>query len=38
VDAITGATVTSSALGDIVRYWLGDDGYGPFLATLRDAS
>lgn len=36
IDAITGATVTTSAIEDLVRYWLGDDGFGPFLATLRD--
>lgn len=35
IDAITGATVTSTAVERLVRYWLGADGYGPFLATLR---
>ena len=35
VDAITGATVTVTALGRIVRYWLGADGYGPFVERLR---
>ncbi len=35
IDGITGATVTVSAIEDLVRYWLGDDGYGPFLADLR---
>lgn len=35
VDGITGATVTVDAVGEIVRYWLGEDGYGPFLAALR---
>lgn len=35
IDAITGATVTTSAIEDLVRYWLGDDGFGPFLATQR---
>jgi len=35
VDGITGATVTVNAVDAIVRYWLGDDGYGPYLAALR---
>ncbi|NNC64023.1 MAG: NADH:ubiquinone reductase (Na(+)-transporting) subunit C [Gammaproteobacteria bacterium] len=35
IDAITGATVTASAIEDLVRYWLGDDGFGPFLAARR---
>ncbi|NIW24179.1 MAG: NADH:ubiquinone reductase (Na(+)-transporting) subunit C [Gammaproteobacteria bacterium] len=35
IDAITGATITVSAIERLVRYWLGDDGFGPFLATQR---
>lgn len=35
IDAITGATVTVSAIEDLVRYWLGVDGFGPFLANQR---
>ncbi len=35
IDAITGATVTVSAIEDLVQYWLGDDGFGPFLAAMR---
>ena len=35
IDAITGATITVSAIEELVRYWLGDDGFGPFLATQR---
>lgn len=35
VDAITGATVTVTAIDKLARYWFGDDGYGPFLANLR---
>ncbi|MGI9257220.1 MAG: NADH:ubiquinone reductase (Na(+)-transporting) subunit C [Gammaproteobacteria bacterium] len=35
IDAITGATVTVSAIDDLVRYWLGEDGFGPFLASMR---
>lgn len=35
VDGISGATITSEAVGNLLRYWLGDHGYGPFLRTLR---
>lgn len=35
VDAITGATVTVTAVDALIRYWFGEDGYGPFLARLR---
>ena len=31
VDVISGASVTSDALGDVVRAWVGPDGYGPLL-------
>lgn len=35
VDGITGATRTSAGVSNMVRFWLGDWGYGPFLANLR---
>lgn len=38
IDSITGATVTVSGVDRFVRYWLGDDGYGPLLAQLRTGS
>lgn len=39
VDAITGATRTSDAVGNAVRFWLGPLGFGPYLAKMRkDAS
>jgi Na+-transporting NADH:ubiquinone oxidoreductase subunit C len=34
VDAISGATVTSNGVADMLRYWLGDHGYGPLLDRL----
>ncbi|MGE0621723.1 MAG: FMN-binding protein [Pseudomonadales bacterium] len=34
VDTITGATVTSKAVGRLVRDWLGSDGYAAALAAL----
>lgn len=35
VDGITGATRTSDAVTRMVRFWLGPDGYGPFLDAIR---
>lgn len=35
VDAISGATRSSQAVGNGLRFWLGPDGYGPFLDRLR---
>lgn len=34
VDAITGATVTATAVERLVRFWLGPDGYGEALRQL----
>lgn len=35
VDGITGATRTSSAMTRIIRFWLGDLGYGPLIEAIR---
>jgi Na+-transporting NADH:ubiquinone oxidoreductase subunit C len=35
IDGITGATITVGGVGRLVRYWLGGDGFGPFLSSLR---
>ncbi|MBF9029030.1 FMN-binding protein [Rhodobacterales bacterium HKCCE3408] len=35
VDGITGATRTSNAMTRIIRFWLGPDGYEPFLNAVR---
>ncbi len=36
VDGITGATRTSQGVSQLLRYWLGDHGFGPFLSRLRN--
>lgn len=36
VDGISGATRTGNGVANMLRYWLGPHGYGPFLARLRD--
>lgn len=35
IDGLSGATITTRGVNNLVRYWLGDDGYGPFLSRLR---
>jgi Na+-transporting NADH:ubiquinone oxidoreductase subunit C len=38
VDGLSGATMTSRGVGRLVRFWLGDDGFAPYLDTLREGS
>lgn len=35
VDGLSGATMTSRGVGRLVRFWLGDEGFTPYLDTLR---
>jgi Na+-transporting NADH:ubiquinone oxidoreductase subunit C len=35
VDGISGATITARGVQEMLHYWLGDGGYGPFLDRLR---
>lgn len=35
VDGITGATRTSNAVTNMIRFWLGEHGYGPVLERFR---
>lgn len=35
VDALSGATLTSRGVTNLLRFWLGEDGYGPFLKQFR---
>lgn len=35
VDALSGATMTSRGVTNLMRYWLGNGGFGPFLARIR---
>ncbi len=35
VDGLSGATITSRGVGHLVRFWLGDDGFGPYLKATR---
>jgi Na+-transporting NADH:ubiquinone oxidoreductase subunit C len=35
VDGLSGATITSRGVTALLRFWLGDDGFGPYLARYR---
>ena len=35
VDGLSGATITSRGVSALVRFWLGPNGFGPFLAGVR---
>ncbi|MFV0576152.1 MAG: Na(+)-translocating NADH-quinone reductase subunit C [Vibrio sp.] len=35
IDALSGATLTSNGVQHIFDFWLGDKGFGPFLAKVR---
>lgn len=36
IDGLAGATLTGRGVNVFVNYWLGNDGYGPYLAELRN--
>lgn len=38
IDGLAGATLTSVGVSNLVKYWLGEHGYGPFLSKHRNAS
>lgn len=35
VDGLSGATLTSRGVSNLVKYWLGEQGFGPLLASLK---
>ncbi len=35
VDGLSGATITSNGITRVVRFWLSDQGYAPYLKTVR---
>jgi Na+-transporting NADH:ubiquinone oxidoreductase subunit C len=35
VDGLAGATLTARGVSNLVRYWLSEQGFGPYLARLR---
>jgi Na+-transporting NADH:ubiquinone oxidoreductase subunit C len=36
VDGLTGATWTARGVTNLLRFWLGEDGFGPYLRNLRE--
>lgn len=36
VDALSGATLTSNGVQRTLHFWLGDEGYGPFITEFRN--
>jgi len=36
VDALSGATLTSNGVERTLHFWLGNEGYGPFITKFRD--
>ena len=35
IDALAGATLTSAGVNNLVRFWMGDEGYAPFLEKMK---
>jgi Na+-transporting NADH:ubiquinone oxidoreductase subunit C len=36
VDGVSGATLTGNGVTNLLEYWLGDHGYGPYLQRIRE--
>ncbi|MEM6727255.1 MAG: Na(+)-translocating NADH-quinone reductase subunit C [Pseudomonadota bacterium] len=36
IDALAGATLTSKGVDNLVKFWLGEEGYAPFLTKLKE--
>lgn len=36
IDGLSGATITSRGVTNLLRFWLGPDGFGPYLSRLRE--
>ena len=36
VDGLSGATLTSNGVTYLIKYWLGEQGFGPFLERFRE--
>ena len=35
IDGLAGATLTTRGVDNLVRYWLGDDGFRPLINSLK---
>ncbi len=36
IDGLSGATITARGVDKMIKFWLGDNGYAPFLNKLRE--
>jgi len=36
IDGLSGATLTARGVDNLIQYWLGESGYGPYLKRLRE--
>lgn len=37
IDGLSGATLTTQGVDNLIQYWLGEQGYGPFLRSLNES-
>jgi Na+-transporting NADH:ubiquinone oxidoreductase subunit C len=35
IDGLAGATLTTRGVDNLVRYWLGDEGFRPLISSLK---
>ncbi|MEL6641076.1 MAG: FMN-binding protein, partial [Pseudomonadota bacterium] len=35
IDALAGATLTSVGVDNLIKFWMGEEGYAPFLENLK---
>ncbi len=35
IDGLSGATLTSNGVTNLIKFWMGEDGFGPFLQRIR---
>lgn len=38
IDGLSGATITSKGVSNLVQYWMGENGFGKFIEKLREKS
>ena len=38
IDGISGATLTSNGVTNMIQYWLGEEAYGPVIESLKGAN
>jgi Na+-transporting NADH:ubiquinone oxidoreductase subunit C len=36
IDGLSGATLTARGVDNLVQFWLGENGYGPYLQQIRE--